>query len=115
MLVESYALYAVTFLIFIVPWAMNNYAAYIFAPIGAATQVIAPFLVILRVANRRALTSESVASPNIGSIRFGGQGESADDDGSLPDGNLVGSMGANDETPGTLDVAIETTIEEVPL
>ena len=47
MLVESYALYAVTFLIFIVPWAMNNYAAYIFAPIGAATQVRVAFCVFL--------------------------------------------------------------------
>ena len=140
MLVESYALYAVTFLIFIVPWAMNNYAAYIFAPIGAATQVrvvsciflnllyfvivfpdrsrkqvIAPFLVILRVANRRALTSDSVASPNIGSIRFGGQGESTGDDGSLPDRDLGRSTETDDGAPGTLDVGVETTIEEVPL
>ena len=50
-------------------------------------QVIAPFLVILRVANRRALTSTSIASGHVGSMQFGGQGESTTDDWTISYGN----------------------------
>lgn len=38
-------------------------------------QVISPFLIILRVANRRALTSDAIVSGNVSSLRFDGQGK----------------------------------------
>ena len=99
-LVESYALYAVNFLLFVGPWGANNYIANIFFPILIQTQVrvhllpltcsdiglwasdrvceqvIAPFLIILRVANRTALTGDSTsASGNVGSIQSRSQGK----------------------------------------
>ena len=78
-------------------------------------QVIAPFLIILRVANRRALTSEAVASGNVGSIRFKGPGESMDDDGTLSDGRPMSSTDLDGETTGELAVGVQSAIEEVPL
>lgn len=43
MLIESSALYAVTFVLFIIPWAINNPAEFIFYPFLAQTQVGAVF------------------------------------------------------------------------
>ena len=109
MLIESYALYAVILLVYIVPWALNSSVQLIFfavtGPIqvrgvlylslmdcylgtlvsdrGQPTQVIAPYLIILRVAKRRELTSETI-SGSIGSIRFRSQ-LATDGDESLPD------------------------------
>ena len=81
-------------------------------------QCIAPFLIVLRVANRTALTSETVASGNIGSIRFRSQGESTGMDGTLSDGNprvysASGPDTTRGETPGEFDTGDENTIEEV--
>ena len=42
MIVESYALYAVNFLLFIGPWGANSYIANIFFPILIQTQVRVP-------------------------------------------------------------------------
>jgi hypothetical protein len=52
-------------------------------------QAMAPFFIILRVADRRALTSEMVTTGRVtdGSIQFRTCGESTGDD-----GDLVGSM-----------------------
>ena len=79
----------------------------------AHTQVIAPYLIILRVANRRALTSESI-SGTAGSLHFKSQG-SMDSDGSLPDGESMNSTEVNGEVPGELGTGGESAIEEVPL
>jgi len=76
MLIESSALYAVSSVLFIGPWGANSWVADIFLPILAQNQVIAPFLITLRVANQSALTSKTIVSGNIGSIRFVSQGES---------------------------------------
>ena len=108
MLIESYALYAVVLLVYIVPWALNSPVQLIFfavtGPIQvraflyfspmrcyfgtSATncgciQVIAPYLIILRVAKRRELTSETI-SGSVGSLRFRSQ-VTTDGDESLPD------------------------------
>lgn len=138
-LVESSALYTVSFLLFIGPWGAKNYAEDIFFPplaeiqvrapctfpdaptVGTSlsnyggTQAIAPFLIILRVAKRRALTSEAVASGNVGSMHFKGPGDSTGGDGTLSDGQPVGSTDPDKETAGELAIGVETAIEEVPL
>lgn len=79
-------------------------------------QVIAPFLVVLRVANRSALTNNSIVSGNLnlGSIRFGGQGKSTGANRTLSDGFPVSSMEMNAETSGELGVRVETIVDEVP-
>ena len=71
-------------------------------------QVIAPFLIILRVANRTALTSNTIASGNIGSIQFNSHGESTGDNGTLPDENPPSSTATNGETFSEHRVGVET-------
>jgi hypothetical protein len=78
-------------------------------------QVIAPFLIILLVASRRALTSAMIASGNVDSIHFKNQGRPVDGVETLPDGNLVSFTETNEETPGGLVVGAETSFEEAPL
>jgi hypothetical protein len=77
------------------------------------TQVIAPYLIIIRVAKRRALTSESI-SGSLESIQFRSQG-SGNIDGSLPDGAPASAMGLNGEAPGELSARDEDAIEVLPL
>lgn len=69
-LVESCAVYAVSFALFLGAWSVHSFVANIFFPIVAETQVIAPLLVIHRAANKRALTSETIVSRVVDSIRF---------------------------------------------
>ena len=78
-------------------------------------QVIASFLVTLRVANRTALTSDTVVSGNLGSIRFRSQGKSTESDGTVLDGVPLGSMEMNGEVLGEGSVGVGGAIEEVPL
>ena len=79
--------------------------------------MIAPFLIILRVANQRALSSETIVSGNIGSIHFRSEGKSTvgTTTDTLPDGNPGSSMDVSGETFGENEVRGETAIEEVPL
>ena len=137
MLVESYALYAVTFLLYIGPVFAGSSAQYIFGQVvgqvqvrttfyhsltrrnlgkpssnHSRDQVIAPFLIILRVANRRALTSHTIASGNVGSIHFNSRGGSTGDDETSFDGNLSRSMEMNSEAPHELGVEAEIAVEE---
>jgi hypothetical protein len=72
-------------------------------------QVIAPYLIILRVAKRRALTSESM-SGTVESIRFRSQGPT-DGDGSLTDGEPANTT----EGPNELGPRGGKAIEENPL
>jgi len=83
MLIESYALYAVTLLIYIVPWALNSRVQLLFFAITGPVQVIAPYLIILRVAKRRELTSETISGASE-SIHFRTQ-VTTDGDESIPD------------------------------
>ena len=79
-------------------------------------QCIAPFLIVLRVANRTALTSEAVVSGSISSIRFRTQGELTGGDGSLLNGNPTHSASdAHGEAPGEHDTGADNAIERVPL
>ena len=136
-LIESCALYALSFLLFIGPWGADSGIQYVFFPILIETQVccfdvfrlyhnlgifasnhsniqvIAPFLIVLRVAKQRALTSETLISGNIGTLRFGGQGESTGCEGTLPTGNTLTSMDVNGETSRGRGVEIENIIDEV--
>ena len=135
MLIESYALYAGVLPAYTIPYALDSWVATLFSgligtaqvrvvfPIGDAvlvlpsnhgcTQVIAPYLIILRVAKRRAMTSESI-SGTAESIRFRSQG-STDGGGSLFDGDTVNETGVNSEAAGEYVSVDENAIEEVPL
>jgi hypothetical protein len=77
------------------------------------TQVIAPYLIILRVAKRRAVTSESI-SGSFESMQFRSEG-SMNGDGSLLDGDPTNATEVNGEGPGELGARDENAIEEVPL
>lgn len=118
MLIESSALYAASSLLFLGPWAVLSWIGNAFFLILGEIQVIAPLLIILRVANRRALTSEKPApgSGNIGTLRFTSRGESTFGEQSIPT-ESSGSMGFREEklngngtTPGD---AIESQVQYV--
>ena len=135
MLIESYALYAGVLLAYTISLAVESWAVELFNALTGAvqvrvvftirdavlvlpsnysrTQVIAPYLIILRVAKRRAITGESI-SGTAESIRFRSQG-STDGDGSLPDGDLVNATEVNSEAAGEHVAVDENAIEEVPL
>lgn len=78
-------------------------------------QVIAPLLITLRVASRRALTSEAIVSGNIGSIHFNSEGKSTVGNGTLSDEHPVGSTDTHEDTSDELPIAGETAIEEVAI
>ena len=78
-------------------------------------QVIGPFLIVLRVANRTALTSNIVSPVNVGSIRFKSRGESTGGSGALHDENLTNSIEIDEEASGDPGAGVEDSIEEVPL
>lgn len=74
-------------------------------------QCIAPFLIVLRVANRSALTSEAVASGSVGSIRFRSPGESTRADATLSNGNRDGlDQDARGEAPGEHGAGADNSI-----
>lgn len=110
-LVESCALYAVTFLLFIIPWATGSYIQYVFLQILVQTQVIAPFLIVLRLANRSALTSDTVVSGNVATMQFRSLEISAVSNVTVPDVYPVGPSGAGKEGPGELSAGAEKTID----
>ena len=134
MLIESNALYAGVLLAYTIPWAVNSWVADLFSGIigpvqvrvvlmicdtalvllsnCGCTQVIAPYLIILRVAKRRAMTSELV-SGTAGSMHFRSQGMTAGDE-TLPDGDNVNWVGVNGEDPGELGAGTEDATKEVP-
>ncbi|KAF5364389.1 hypothetical protein D9757_011898 [Collybiopsis confluens] len=74
MLVESSALYSIFSLLFLGTYASGSSASALFLPILAQTQIIAPLLIISRVASQRAYTSRNsgskALSPLDKSIRF---------------------------------------------
>ena len=76
-------------------------------------QVIAPFLLVLRIANRTTLTDEGTVSGNLDSIRFNSMGGSTGVDRTIPDGNPIDStLDVHGETPGEYTVGEEGIIEE---
>jgi hypothetical protein len=74
-------------------------------------QVIAPYLIVLRVANQSALTSKAVASGNIGSMHFKSRGESTTGGiETIPDVYPTDSE-SDGKTPTDLRVGVETAID----
>lgn len=107
--IESYALHAISFIIDEALGFAENPIVLVSDPIFSETQVIAPLLIILRVAQRRALTSKSIGSGGEASMRFRSQGES-----SHGGGTTVSSTEVNEENSGKNDSGTESVIEEVP-
>lgn len=105
--VESCALYSISSVLNIGPWCTNNPVQFAFFPILVQSQVIAPFLVILRVANQRESANGDVS---VSSIQFRNQGESTDGSETLPGGNPMSSVGTRDETRGNVSLGAETMI-----
>ena len=68
-------------------------------------QVIAPLLVIQRVANQSALTSETIATGNEGSINFRSQGSSTDG-GTIPGGHPTSTVGMRGKNPDELGIGV---------
>lgn len=110
-LIESYAIYVINFIVFMGTWGTNSSFQLVFSSLLGYTQVIAPFLIILRVANRTAITSEFGTSRNfgVGSIHFRNRGESTGDV-SLPDESTLISMEVRDETAGYASVRDENAV-----
>ena len=75
--------------------------------------MIAPYLIILRVAKQTAVTSESISGITE-SMHFRSRGAS-DDDGSLPDGESTISTDVDGEGPGDSGAGGGDGIEEGPL
>lgn len=92
MFVESYSLYAVTFVVSLGLAYAGNPLQFTFSPILAVIQVITPYLVILRVANRRAMKINPPTPKNLGSLHFRSQREFARGSGSISDGDSVTLM-----------------------
>ncbi|KAJ7792083.1 hypothetical protein B0H13DRAFT_1675808 [Mycena leptocephala] len=69
MLVESSVLYTVTSILFLVPYGLKSDVSNIFIPILIEVQLLAPLLIILRVAKRRGWEKGTAAGPTT-SIKF---------------------------------------------
>ena len=61
-LIESSALYAVVSICFIVPYAMSHHASAIFLAMLSRVQIIAPLLIIRRVANQQTIVASNTAT-----------------------------------------------------
>ncbi|KAF9066945.1 hypothetical protein BDP27DRAFT_1329721 [Rhodocollybia butyracea] len=78
MLIESSSVYAVGSLCFIIPYALNSAASHLFLPVLIQAQVLAPMLIIMRVADQRAWNSHTAAE-HISTLRFGTSRRTAND------------------------------------
>jgi len=111
MLIESSALYAVSSLLVIGTYLSGNCSADLFLPILAETQVIAPLLIIKRVANRHASKNSTIVTGNIVSFKPEGQRESRNSGSTLPSAYPMNSVDRYGESSGELGVGVETTID----
>ena len=71
-------------------------------------QVIAPLLIIQRVANKSALTSNTVTG-RISSFKAGSRGTSMGSSGALPSGDSMSSVDDGQTSSCEFEVGIETT------
>jgi len=93
MIIESSALYAINSLLFVIPRGGGSYVANIFLPILAQTQVIASFLIILRIAEQTALTNDIIISGKpISAVHTKSHEKSMVGGDALPVGGTVGSI-----------------------
>ena len=127
MLIESSSLYAVTSLLLIAMWATGSNASGVFVPIHGETQVrvlprpqspnplsnviigqvIAPLLIIRRVANRSALTSDTIVTRPIDSFRARSRGESTGGSHALPGRYPTCSADNHGKDTSELGIAVE--------
>jgi hypothetical protein len=103
MLVESCALYAVVSICFIVPYAMSHHASAIFLSILARVQIIAPLLIIRRVATQQSLISTSGPSGAVSTVQFGNSSGTSSQNYQLK--SIADNKNENDEAN------VKTTIE----
>ena len=140
MFIESFALYAGFFVLFLGLWSSpGNYAqdtifqiliqVQVRAILYFSThqnlgntlsddleQVISPLLIVLRVANRSALTGDGITSGIACSIQFNNsQGESTDGEEGILDGNTTSVRATNGGFLGEVDAGAENITGEVPL
>jgi len=80
MIIESAALYSVFNLCFIFPYIVGHPISGIFLDMLGQVQIIAPYLIIYRVARGRAWSSKTVATFSRGDIRFASAGVRTTDD-----------------------------------
>ena len=131
-LTESCALFAMTFLLFVGPWAAGSPVSNTFFPILVQTQVrdilcyivnlwylpnnfdkqvIAPFLIILRVANRSSSSNKTADFGNAGPIHFRARRKSASHEGIFhDDGHLTSSVDTDRTIAGRLEGRVGITI-----
>ena len=74
-------------------------------------QVIAPLLIIKRVADRNTLIGNAVATGNTSSFKIGSQRESKGSGGSLPSDYPMDPVGKFGEGSGELGIRVETAID----
>jgi hypothetical protein len=135
MIIESSALYAVSSLLFIGTWGAGSWVSSVFSPILEDTQVrtvftslsdaplfwdavynhcdkqvIAPLLITFRVANRSALTSDTIGSGKVSSVLFGSCEGSTGGIGTCPDRNPADSVVGHGNIRGESSVGADATI-----
>ena len=71
--------------------------------------MIAPLLIILRAANRTALTSNTFASVRISEVKARTREGSTGDSGALPSGGLAASADEHEVNSGEVWIGVETT------
>lgn len=98
-LVESSALYAISFVLYIVPWSAESSLQLIFFPILAHIQVIAPLLIILRASKQKTPKNSAILSRDNSLVRAN-QAKSTGGHGFLPHSHPVRPMSANRGTRG---------------
>ena len=76
--------------------------------------MIAPLLIILRVANKTALTSDAVVAGRVSTFKTRSRGESADDGGTILGGDSTSSVDEGGTNSWELRVLIDTGIESHP-
>ena len=130
--IESSALYTATSLSLILLWATRNIlVAVLILPVHAETQacpssqlqspewlsnmaigqVIAPLLIIQRVANRSAMMSDTIKSGHSNSLHFRSQGESTGDSHALSGGYPMGSVDNHGIDTNDLEIVVETRVD----
>jgi len=74
-------------------------------------QVIAPLLIVRRVANQSALTSNTITTVHIDSFHLRTRGESVGGGDGLPGGDPMGLADEYGKNSGELEVRVETTTD----
>lgn len=114
MLIESCALFTACSLLYIGSWIVQSYLTNYFKPIFAASQVIGPFLITLRVANRTALTGD-FTTPVGSSARFKSEDESTGFDGTSFVPSPRSSVEGRGERSGRVGDGAQNAVEEILL